>query len=131
MVANMIALAFEMPGAFALATLVFQMWTIFAPVEVPTAEAWRRRNVVRHGLGWLALLRWWGLAALLMFLRWLLYCVQTNVFIGKNSTVGLCGKEVHAVGSNVIEMHLIAILGKFLQDSHAQRFAGRRFQCGE
>jgi hypothetical protein len=39
MVANVIALVLEVPGAFALATLVFQMWTIFAPVEVPTAEA--------------------------------------------------------------------------------------------
>ena len=55
MVVNMIALALEMPGAFALATLVFQMWTIFAPVEVLTAEAWRRRNVLRRGLGWLTL----------------------------------------------------------------------------
>jgi hypothetical protein len=28
-------LTLEMPGAFALATLVFQMWRVFAPVKVP------------------------------------------------------------------------------------------------
>jgi hypothetical protein len=58
------------------------------------------------------------------------YGVQTNVFIGKNSAVGLCD-EVHAVSNNVVETHLIAILVKFLQDSRAQRFVGRRFQRGE
>jgi hypothetical protein len=130
MVANVIALALEVPGAFALATLVFQMWTIFAPVEVPTAEAWRLRDVLYRGLGRLTLLIW-RLTALPTFPRWLLYDVQTNVFIGENSTVSLCGEGVHAVGNNVVEMHLIAILVKLLQDSRSQRFVGRRFQRGE
>jgi hypothetical protein len=131
MVANVIALALEMPGAVALAALVFQMWTIFAPVEVSTAEAWRRRDVLRRGLGWLALSRWWGLAALPTFQRWLLYGVQTNVFIGENSTVGLSGEVVHAVGNNVVETHSIANLVKLLLDSRSHRFVGRRFQRGE
>ena len=39
-IANVITLALETLGAFALATLVFELWTIFAPVEVSTAEAW-------------------------------------------------------------------------------------------
>jgi hypothetical protein len=121
-------LALEMPGAFALATLAFQMWTIFAPVEVSTAEAWRRRIILRRWLGWLALLRWWMLAALPTFLRWLLYGVQMDVFVGENSTVGLCGEEAHAVGNNVVETHLITTLVKLLQDSSAERFVGRRFQ---
>jgi hypothetical protein len=47
MVANVIALALEMPCAFAIATLVFQMWTIFAPVEVSTAKEWRWRILLR------------------------------------------------------------------------------------
>jgi len=51
MVANVIALALEMPSAFALVTLVFHMWTIFAPVEVSTAKAWRWRILLRRGLG--------------------------------------------------------------------------------
>jgi hypothetical protein len=131
MVANVIALALEMPGAVALAALVFQMWTIFAPVEVSTAEAWRRGNVLRCGLGWLALSMWWGLAALPTALRWLLYGVETNVFMGENSTVSLCGEVVHAVGNNVVETHLIAVLVKRLQDSRSQRFVAWRFQRGE
>jgi hypothetical protein len=81
-VVNEIALALEMPGAFALATLVFQMWTISAPVEVSTAKAWRWPIILRLWLGWLALLRWWVLAALPTFLRWLLYGVQLDVFVG-------------------------------------------------
>jgi hypothetical protein len=56
-VLNVIALVLEMPGAFALATLVFQMWTISAPVEVSTTKAWRRRILLRLRVGWLALLR--------------------------------------------------------------------------
>jgi hypothetical protein len=56
MVANEIALALLMPGAFALATLVFQMWAISAPVEVSTARALRRRIIMQLGLRWLALL---------------------------------------------------------------------------
>ena len=130
-IANLITLAREMPGAFALTTLVFQMWTIFlSPVEVSTAEAWRRRIILRRWLGWLALLRWWVLAALPTFLRWLFCGVQMDVFVGENSTVRLCGEEAHAVGNNV-ETHLITVLVKLLQDSSVQRFVGRRFQRGE
>jgi hypothetical protein len=91
-----------MPGAFALATLVFKMWTIFAPVEVSTVEAWRRRIILGIWLGCLALLRWWVLAELRMFLRWLLYGVQVDVSVGENSTVGLCEEDVHTVGNNVV-----------------------------
>ena len=69
MVVNVIALALEMPCAFALVTLVFQMWTIFAPMEVSTAKAWRCRILLRRGLGWLVLFKWWVLAALPTFLR--------------------------------------------------------------
>ena len=130
-IANVITLALDMSGAFALATLGIQMWTIFAPVEVSTAETWTRRIILRRWLGWLALLRWWMLAALPTFLRWLLCGVQMDVFVGENSTVGLCGEEVHAVSNNVIETHLIAILIKLLQDSCAQRFVSQRFQHGE
>jgi hypothetical protein len=79
-------------------------------VEVSTAEAWRRQIILRLGLGWLALLRWWVLAALPTFLRWLLYGVQLDVFVGENSTVSFCGEEVHTVCNNVVEMHLITIL---------------------
>jgi len=50
-IANLITFALEMPSVFALATLAFQMWTIFAPVEVSTAERWRRRIILRHWLG--------------------------------------------------------------------------------
>jgi len=46
-IANVITLALEMLGAFALATLVFQMWTIFAPVEISTVEV-RRRMIILH-----------------------------------------------------------------------------------
>ena len=53
------------------------------------------------------------------------------IFVGENSTVGLCGEEVHASGNNVVETHLITVLVKLLQDSSAQRFVGRRFQRGE
>jgi hypothetical protein len=67
-IAIVITLAIEMPGAFALARLLFPVWTIFAPVEVPTTEAWRRRFILRRWLGWLALLRW-VLAALTTFLQ--------------------------------------------------------------
>jgi hypothetical protein len=35
-IAYVITLALEMPSAFALATLVFQMWVVFAPGEVST-----------------------------------------------------------------------------------------------
>ena len=86
-----------MLGAFAFSTLVFQMWTISAPVEVSTAEAWRRRIILQLWLGWLALLKWWVLAALPTFLQWLLYGVHLDVFVGENSTVSLCGEEVYAV----------------------------------
>ena len=102
-IAGVITLAFEMPGAFALATLVFQMWAIFAPVEVSTAEAWRRRIVLRRLLGWLALLKRWVLTALPTFLQWLLYGVQVDV-------VG----EGDEGGNNVVETHLITILVKLL-----------------
>ena len=131
MVANVIALALEMPCAFALVTLGFQMCTIFVPVEVSTVKAWRWWILLRCELGWLALFKWQVLVALLTFLWWLLYGVQTNVFIGENSTVSLCGEEVHTVGNNVIETHLIAILLKLLQDSSMQRSVSRRFQHGE
>lgn len=120
-----------MPGAFALVTLLFQVWTIFAPVEVSTVEAWKRRVILRRWLGLLALLRWWVLAGLPTFLQWLLYGVQMDVFIGENSSVGLCGEEVHAVCNNVVETHLITVLVKLLQDSSVQSFVGRRFQRGE
>jgi hypothetical protein len=120
MVVNVIALVLEMPCALALATLVFQLWTIFAAVEVSTEKARRCRILLRRGLGYLALFKWWVLAALSTFLRWLLYGVQTKVFIGENSTVSLCGDEVHAVGNNVVETHLVPIFVKLLQDSSAQ-----------
>jgi hypothetical protein len=129
-IVNVITLAVEMPGACALATLAFQMWAVFVPVEVSTAEAWRRRIFLCRWLGWLALLRWWVLAALPMFLQWLLYSVQLDVFISENSTVCVCVEEVYAV-SNDVEIHLIAILVKLLQDLSVQGFIGRRFQCGE
>jgi len=54
-----------------------------------------------------------------------------DVIVGEKSTVRLCNEEVHAVGNNVVETHLITILVKLLQDSSAQRFIGRRFQSGE
>jgi hypothetical protein len=130
-IANVITLALKMPGAFALPTLVFQMWTIFAPMEFSTAEAWRRRIILHRWLGWLVLLKWWVLAALHTFLLWLLCGVQMDVFVGENLTVGLCGEKVHTVGKNVVETYLITILAKFLQDSSAQRFVGRRFQRGD
>jgi len=51
-VANAITLAFKVPGALALVTLVLRMWTIFAPVEVSAAET-RRRSFYAAGLnGW-------------------------------------------------------------------------------
>ena len=53
-IVNVITLALEMSGAFALTTLVFRMWTIFAPVQVSTAEAWRGRIILCCGLYWLA-----------------------------------------------------------------------------
>jgi len=80
-IANVITLALEMLGALALATVVFQLWTIFASVEVCTAEAWGRRMILRRWLRWLALLRWWVLAAFLTFLRWRLYGVQMDVSV--------------------------------------------------
>jgi len=79
------------------------MWTIFATVEISKAEAWRQRNVLRSGLGGLMILIWRRLAALRTFLRWLPYGVQTNVFISENTTVSLCGEDVHSVGSNDVE----------------------------
>jgi hypothetical protein len=124
------SLALEMPGAFALATLVFQLWAVFAPVEVTTAETWRRGNVLRRCFGWLALLKRWMLKALPTFLRWLLYGVQLDVFVLENSTVHLCD-EVNAVSDDGIETHLVAILVKLLQDSCAEGLVGRRFQGGE
>jgi hypothetical protein len=72
-----------MPGAFALVTLLFQVWTIFAPVEVSTVEAWKRRVILRRWLGLLALLRWWVLAGLPTFLQWLLYGVQMDFSLAK------------------------------------------------
>ena len=111
-IANVIALALEVPGAFALATLVFEMWTIFAPVEVSTAETWRRRIIPRRQFGQLALLRWM-FAALTTFLRWLLYCVEIDV-VGENSAALLCSEEVHEVGNNV-EMLFITIFVKLLR----------------
>jgi hypothetical protein len=68
-IANLITLALEMLGVIALATLVFDMWTVFLPVEVSTAKTWRQRIILRRWLGWLALLRWWVLAVLSTFLR--------------------------------------------------------------
>ena len=50
-ITNVITLALEMSGASALAALVFQMWTIFALVEVSTAEAWRRKIILGRWLG--------------------------------------------------------------------------------
>lgn len=70
-------------------------------------------------------------SALPTFLRWLLYGVQMNVFVGHNSTVDLCGEEVHAVFKYVVETHLIILLVTFLKDSSAQSFVGRRFQRAE
>jgi hypothetical protein len=64
------------------------------------------------------------------FLRWFLYGVKLDVFVGENSTGCLPGEATHAVGNDV-ETHLIAILVMLLQDSSAQRFVGRRFQRGE
>jgi hypothetical protein len=130
-VANAIALAFKVPGALALVTLVLRMWTILAPVEVSAAETRRRRVILRRWFEWQALLRYWVLVALPAFLLWLLYSVQLDVFFGENSTVGLGGEEVHAIGNNVVKAHLVAILVKLLQDSSAKRFFGRQFQRGE
>jgi hypothetical protein len=107
-----------MPVAFALTRLVLQMWAVFAPVEVTTAEARRRRNVLPRRVGRLALLKWWILMALSTFLRWLLSVV------GENSTVHLCGEEVHAVSNDVFETHSIAIFVKILQDSRSQGSVG-------
>jgi hypothetical protein len=128
---DVITLALEMSGALALATLVFQIWAIFATVEISTAEARGRRIVLCRWLRWLELLRWWVLAALPTFLRWLLYSFQIDVVYVEDLTGCLCGEEYHAVGNYVVETHLIAIMVKFLQDSSAQNFVGRRFQCGE
>jgi len=130
-IANVITLALEMLGAFALATLVFLMWTIFSPVEISTAEAWRRRIILHRWLHLMALLKWWVLAALPTSLQRLLYGVQMDVFVGQNSTVGLCDEEVHAVVKYVVEAHLITILVKLLQDSSTQSFVGQRFQRAE
>jgi hypothetical protein len=71
------------------------------------------------------------LMALPAFLHWLVYGVQLDVFIGENSTVRLCGEEVHAVSDYGVETHLVAILVKLLQDSCAEGLVGRQFQRGE
>jgi hypothetical protein len=128
---NVTTLALEMLGAFALTTLLFQIWTCFAPVEVSTSEAWRWRFIQHRSPRWMTLLRWWVLAALSTFLRLLLYGVQMDVFVGQNSTVSLCGEEFHAVVKYIVETHLLTIFVKFLQDLSAQSFVGRRFERAE
>jgi hypothetical protein len=131
MLANVITLALKMYGVFALATLVFQKWAVFAPVEVTTAETWRRGSILRRWFGWLALLKQRILTVLPTFLQWLLYGVQLDIFVGKNSTVCLCGEKVHTVSDDGVEMHLVTILVKLLQDSCTEGLIGRQFQRGE
>lgn len=88
------------------------------------------RSASHRWLAWLVRLRWWVLAAFPTFQRWLLYGVEMEVAVGEDLTMLLFGKEVHTVGNDV-ETHSIATLFELLQESNAQRFVDRRFQCGE